>query len=51
FIQHGKSNLTHKRYLNMEHNFFEVGEDGRADHTKGHWKEVMQAFLDWTVMK
>ncbi|MCC6414066.1 MAG: hypothetical protein IT270_20625, partial [Saprospiraceae bacterium] len=42
FIQHGKSNLTHKRYLNMEHNFFEVGEDGRADHTKGHWKEVMQ---------
>lgn len=48
FIQEGKENLTLKRYLNLEHNFFEVKEDGRTDYEKAHWKEVMNTFVEWT---
>jgi pimeloyl-ACP methyl ester carboxylesterase len=49
YIQNSKTNLTHKRYLNVEHNFFEVNEDGRANYDKEHWKEVMNDFLKWTL--
>ncbi|MBS7254464.1 alpha/beta hydrolase [Flavobacterium branchiicola] len=49
YIQHSKTNLTYKRYLDLEHNFFEVKENGRADHEKPHWKEVMNDFIDWTL--
>lgn len=49
YIQNQKTNLTYKRYLNLEHNFFEVKENGKADYEKPHWKEVMNAFVDWTV--
>lgn len=49
FIQEHKNNLTIKRYLKMEHNFFEVDETGRAHYEKGHWVEVMRAFVGWTA--
>lgn len=48
FIQKGKNNLKLKRYLNLEHNFFEV-EEGRPNYEKAHWPEVMNAFVDWTL--
>jgi pimeloyl-ACP methyl ester carboxylesterase len=49
FIRNHKSNLTYKRYLNLEHNFFEVDEDGSANHEKPHWKEVMSSFVKWSL--
>ncbi|MCU7617282.1 hypothetical protein NZ698_08730 [Chryseobacterium sp. PBS4-4] len=48
FIREHKENLTLKRYLNLEHNFFEV-EDGRPNHDKPHWEEVMNDFVTWTL--
>lgn len=47
FIEHKKNNLTLKRYPNLEHNFFKV-ENGQTNYKKGHWKEVIRAFLDWS---
>jgi pimeloyl-ACP methyl ester carboxylesterase len=47
FIEKEKNNLTLKRYLKLEHNFFEVGADGRVDHEKGHWIKVMSDFMKW----
>lgn len=47
FIEKGKSNLTLKRYPRLEHNFFELDQTGRVDYEKGHWVEVMDAFLKW----
>jgi len=49
YIQNSKSNLTYKRYLNMEHNFFEVNEEGNANYEKEHWKEVMNEFVNWSL--
>lgn len=49
FIRNHKNNLTYKRYLNLDHNFFEVDENGRANHEKPHWKEVMNDFIEWTL--
>lgn len=49
YIQNSKSNLTYKRYLNLEHNFFEVDEDGRPNYEKEHWQEVMNEFVAWTL--
>ncbi len=46
FIAANKDNLTLKRHLHLEHNFFEA-EDGRTNYEKGHWHEVMMGFLDW----
>ena len=51
YIQNSKSNLTFKRYLNLEHNFFETKEDGNANYEKEHWKEVMNKFVKWTLDK
>lgn len=48
FIREHKDNLTLKRHLNLEHNFFEV-ENGRANHDKPHWEEVMNDFVTWTL--
>lgn len=48
FIRENKNNLTLKRYLNLEHNFFEV-ENGRPNHDKPHWEEVMDDFVKWTL--
>lgn len=47
FIQEGKDHLTLERYPNLEHNFFETQENGRANYEHPHWPEVMWAFLDW----
>jgi len=49
YIQNSKTNLTYKRYLNLEHNFFEVNDDGRTNYEKEHWKEVMSSFVKWTL--
>ncbi len=49
FIHHRKTNLTLKRYINLEHNFFEVDENGSPIYSNGHWVEVMNEFLDWTL--
>ena len=49
YIQNSKNNLTYKRYLNLEHNFFEVNEDGTTNYEKEHWKEVMNEFVKWTL--
>jgi hypothetical protein len=49
YIQNSKTNLTYKRYLNLEHNFFEVDENGSANYEKDHWKEVMNTFINWTL--
>lgn len=46
FIQANKKNLTLKRYLGLNHNFFELNENGRPDRKKGHWKEVMLEFVE-----
>ena len=48
FIRENKNNLTLKRYLNLEHNFFEV-ENKRPNHDKPHWEEVMNDFITWTL--
>ncbi|WP_333863643.1 hypothetical protein [Sphingobacterium sp.] len=48
FIQAHKKNLTYNRYLNMEHNFFEIN-NAKVDHNKPHWKEVMSSFVKWTI--
>ncbi|MCX8522857.1 alpha/beta hydrolase fold domain-containing protein [Chryseobacterium formosus] len=48
FIRENKNNLTLKRYLNLEHNFFEV-ENGKTNHDKPHWEEVMDDFVKWTL--
>ncbi|MDR1679644.1 MAG: hypothetical protein LBR81_07695 [Prevotellaceae bacterium] len=49
FIREGKDNLTLKRYFNLEHNFFEVDENGVPDRNKRHWVEVMNEFVKWTI--
>ena len=48
FIRENNNNLTLKRYLNLEHNFFEV-ENGIPNHEKPHWEEVMNEFVAWTL--
>lgn len=49
YIQNSKTNLTYKRYLNLEHNFFETDENGKANYEKAHWEEVMGEFVKWTL--
>jgi dienelactone hydrolase len=48
FTQKHKENLTYKRYLHLEHNFFEKDEQGNTNYEKDHWKEVMNSFVIWT---
>lgn len=50
FIQNKKDNLTMKRYLKQDHNFFDIKE-GKPDYINGHWPEVMNQFLDWIKSK
>jgi len=49
FIRNDKNNLTYKRYLNLEHNYFEVMENGQVNYEKPHWKEVMDDMLQWSL--
>lgn len=51
FLDANKSNLTLKRYLNLEHNFFEVKEDGQTNYEKEHWNEVIAEFNSWLHQK
>ena len=51
FIRENKDNLTIRRYINLEHNFFEVDENGLTDWNKPHWIEVMNEFVKWTNEK
>ncbi len=47
FIENGKSNLTTKPYVGLEHNFFEV-VDGTPDYKSGpKWTEVMGDVVEW----
>ncbi|OYU83539.1 MAG: hypothetical protein CFE24_10755 [Flavobacterium sp. BFFFF2] len=48
YIQNAKDNLTYKRYLDLEHNFFEINADGTTNYEKAHWQEVMNEFIKWT---
>ncbi len=47
FIEKKKNNLTLKRYIGLEHNFFELNNNGTTNHNKGHWIEVMDNFIKW----
>lgn len=47
FIEKGKQNLTLKRHIGLEHNFFEVSENGATNYEKAHWKNVMDEFVQW----
>lgn len=47
FIAENKDNLTLKRYLHLEHNFFKVDEGGKVNYQNPHWTSVMTGFLDW----
>lgn len=49
FIRLNKNNLTYRRYLNQDHNFFGVNDMGTTDYNHGHWKEVMNEFVNWTI--
>ena len=49
FIRENKNNLSYKRYLNLEHNYFEVSKSGEVDYDKPHWKDVMNAILNWSL--
>ncbi len=47
FTEKNNTNLTMKRHLRLEHNFFEVLENGQRDYNKSHWPKVMEAFINW----
>lgn len=47
FLEKGKNNLTLKRYIGLEHNFFEKNQQGEVNYEKGHWMEVMDEFVKW----
>ena len=49
FIEKNKTNYVLKRYPQLDHNFFEVKENGKVNHDKAHWPEVMNSFVDWSV--
>ncbi len=47
FIENSKSNYLIKRYPNLNHNFFPILENGRANHKDGKWKVVFSDFISW----
>jgi esterase/lipase len=49
FIRENKTNLSYKRYLNLEHNYFEINKNGDVDYDKPHWIDVMDAILNWSL--
>lgn len=49
FIQENRKKLTLKKYVNLEHNFFEVDENNNIDYKKSHWENVMRSFINWTL--
>jgi pimeloyl-ACP methyl ester carboxylesterase len=49
FAETNKTDYVLKRYPNLEHNFFPLDANFRPDHANGKWKEVMNAFIDWSL--
>jgi|SRR5690554_524349 len=49
FIEEGKTNYVLKRYPGLEHNYFPM-VDGQPDHKNGEWKNVMNAFIEWSLI-
>lgn len=49
FMKEHKLNLTFKRYLDADHNFFKVNSEGKPNYENPQWPEVMNAFIDWTL--
>lgn len=47
FVKAGKNNLSFHPYVDMEHNFFMVKEDGEIDYNAYNWDEVMKDVVDW----
>lgn len=48
FIQNGKTNLTIKTYVGLEHNFFEVTDRGIDRKNGAHFTEVIQDIINWS---
>lgn len=48
FIQNGKTNLSLKPYVGLEHNFFEVSDGGIDRKNGAHFTEVIQDVLSWS---
>ena len=46
-----KENLTLRRYVNREHNFYGIDEKGSVNYKDPHWIEVMNMFTNWTLTK
>lgn len=49
FIEQGKKNYKVIRYPNLDHNYFPVDEEGKADHNNGKWELVMNEFIKWSI--
>ncbi|AZQ65240.1 hypothetical protein EI427_23795 [Flammeovirga pectinis] len=45
FIEQGKKNLTVRRWINCDHNYFPLDENKQPNYKKGHWKDVIIEFL------
>ncbi|HEX9599974.1 MAG TPA: alpha/beta hydrolase, partial [Mariniflexile sp.] len=46
-IQENKTNIDFKSYLNREHNYFEISENGQINYEKFGWDIVGQDWLKW----
>lgn len=42
-----EKSLTMKPYPDLDHNFFELDDNGKPDRTKKHWNNVFMDFLGW----
>ena len=51
FMKEEKSNLKLKKYIDSDHNFFKINNNGRPDYENPQWPEVMNSFIDWTLTK
>lgn len=50
FIEQGKTNYVVKRYPGLEHNFFPM-VDGKRDRENGQFKNVVNAFIEWSLVE
>lgn len=49
FIRNHKTNLTIKRYIGLNHNYFEVDKNGEPIFSKSHWSTAMENFVLWSL--
>ena len=47
FISAGKTNLTLKPYVGLEHNFMEIDKNRDPIYETMHWQDVMDDFIKW----